>query len=250
MRSVNRIHLTLLCPSALASFLALGLTAGCTSEPPPAAAKSPEPAERTPKADAEPASAPAPVAPPPSIGSLDAEFVATISRHKSVEKIELEVGADGLIRELALYPGDADRVPSAVKDRAQEIYPGATVDGYESEVEGPDRRVVYEVELTTAEGQKCEIEATDSGELLYTECELDLSSLSDGLRAEVAKVLPDGEIKEVEVVTPAGDAKPRTSVEVIVGTATHKLVFVDGALSRHALEIKAEIELDLALPQG
>jgi len=237
MRSDHRIHLSILLTTLL----------GCTSQPASSDDKAPPvaDAQQAPK-EAPPVEVAAEKA--PSIGALDGEFVATISRHKAIDKIELEVAADGNIRELALYHNDAELIPDAVKAKAQEVYPGSTIHSYESELEGPQRRAVFEVELTTAEGQKCEIEATDGGELLYTECEVEVTSLAEELKAAAEKALPDGTIKEVEVVTPSGDAKPQTVVEMTVGETTHKLVFVEGELQRHAIEIKAEIELDVDLP--
>ncbi len=183
-----------------------------------------------------------------AIGSLDRGFVSGIREHSKVEKIELEVAADGAIRELALYHNDADRIPEAVRKRAESTYPGAKITGFESEVEGPKRRQVYEVEVETAEGQKCEIEAGDDGVLIYTECEVDLATLSEGIKTAAAKALPEGTIKKAEVVQHGDDAPAETVIEVELGESTHKLIFVGDQLKRHVLEIKAEIELDLPLP--
>ncbi len=236
MRDLHRITLSLL--------LATGL--GCDQ-------KQAEPAEPVPVQEAKPAAEkppepPPPAAPAPSIGGLDSAFVASISAHPSATKVEIEVEANGWIRELALYHNDADSVPEAVRKRAEEVYPGATIKGYESEVEGPERREVFEVELKTAEGQDCEIEATAAGELIYTECEIEVSALSEELKAAALKVLPGAAIEEVEVVEYSGDKPKETVVEAKVGEATHKLVFVNGELSRHIREIKAELEFDIPLP--
>ncbi|HGG57780.1 MAG TPA: hypothetical protein ENK31_08305 [Nannocystis exedens] len=183
-----------------------------------------------------------------AIGSLDRGFITGIREHSKVEKIEIEIAADGVIRELALYHMDAGKIPESVRKRAEASYPGAKITGFESEVEGPPRRQVYEVELETAEGQKCEIEAGEDGVQIYSECEVDLAKLSEELKAAAAKTLPEGTIKEAEVVQQGDDAPAKTIIEVEVGESTHKLVFVGDQLKRHVLEIKAEIELDLPLP--
>jgi len=235
MRDLYRIPLSLLLVTAL----------GCDQKPE-------EPA-KTVEVQAAPVPAKTPETTPPegakpTIGALDSAFVASIARHPTADKIEIEVNADGSVRELALYHNDADKLPEAVRKKAEEVYPGATIKGYESEVEGPDRREVFEVELKTAEGQDCEVEATAAGELIYTECEVEVSTLSEELKAATLEALPGAEIEEVEVVEHSGDKPKETVVEAKVGEATHKLVFVDGKLSRHVREIKAELEFDVPIP--
>ncbi len=236
MRDLHPITLSLLLATVL----------GCDQ-------KQAEPAEPVPVQEAEPTPAKTPKAPPatapaPGIGGLDSAFIASISAHPNATKVEIEVHADGSIRELALYHNDADKLPEAVRAKAEEVYPGATIKGYESEVEGPERREVFEVELKTAEGQDCEVEATATGELIYTECEIEVSALSEELKAAALKALPGAAIEEVEVIEYSGDRPKETVVEAKIGDATHKLVFIDGELSRHVREIKAELEFDVALP--
>jgi hypothetical protein len=229
--------------SRLIPLLLLTVTIGCGSEPAQAPA-CPEPAK------AAEAPAPAPPEEKPSIGALDKAFIAAMAEPASltkIDKLELELAADGSVRELALYHSDDARIPDAVKAKVDEVYPGAKVKLFESELEGPERREVFEVEVETADGQECEVEATAAGELIYTECEIEAESLDDALKAAVKATFPAGEIKEAEVVERPGAAK-ETAVEVEVDGVTHKLVFVSGELRRHAVEIKAEIELDLPLP--
>ncbi|MEZ4381968.1 MAG: hypothetical protein R3A79_11525 [Nannocystaceae bacterium] len=230
--------------SRLLSILLLTATIGCGSEPAQAPADCPEPA---PTADAPGAPA---QAPPPTIGALDKAFIASVAEPASlatIDKLELELAADGSVRQLALYHRDAARIPDAVKAKVEEVYPGATTKLFETELEGPERREVFEVEVETADGRECEVEATAAGELIYTECEVDAESLDDAIKAAVKATLPDGAIKEAEVVERPG-AATETSVEVEVAGVSHKLVFVSGELRRHAVELKAEIELDLPLP--
>lgn len=231
--------------SRLIPLLLLTVTIGCGSEPAQAPAECPEPAK------AAEAPAPAPAAEEtPSIGALDKAFIAAMAEPASlakIEKLELELAADGSVRELALYHSDDARIPDAVKAKVEEVYPGAKIKLFESELEGPERKEVFEVEVETADGQECEVEATAAGELIYTECEIEAESLDDALKAAVKATFPAGELKEAEVVERPGAAK-ETAVEVEVDGVTHKLVFVSGELRRHAVEIKAEIELDLPLP--
>ncbi|MCA9657665.1 MAG: hypothetical protein KC486_04935 [Myxococcales bacterium] len=229
--------------SRLIPLLLLSVTLGCGSEPAQAPAECPEPA----KAAEAPAPAPSEE---PSIGALDKAFVAAMAEPASlakIEKLELELNADGSVRELALYHSDDARIPDAVKAKVDEVYPGAKIKLFESELEGPERKEVFEVEVETADGQECEIEATAAGELIYTECEIEAESLDDAIKAAVKATFPGGELKEAEVVERPGAAK-ETAVEVEVDGVSHKLVFVSGELRRHAVEIKAEIELDLPLP--
>ena len=229
--------------SRLIPLLLLSVTLGCGSEPAQAPAECPEPA----KAAEAPAPAPSEE---PSIGALDKALVAAMAEPASlakIEKLELELNADGSVRELALYHSDDARIPDAVKAKVDEVYPGAKIKLFESELEGPERKEVFEVEVETADGQECEIEATAAGELIYTECEIEAESLDDAIKAAVKATVPGGELKEAEVVERPGAAK-ETAVEVEVDGVSHKLVFVSGELRRHAVEIKAEIELDLPLP--
>ncbi len=235
-QKIPALHLSLLFATALAC------------DPIPADKATPVTPEKVAKPGKEPAAEVPQEPAETAIGALDRDFVAGIREHSKVEKIEIEVAADGAIRELALYHNDADRIPAAVRKRAEDTYPGATITGFESEVEGPKRRQVYEVELKTAEGQECEIEAGEDGVLIYTECSLDLAKLSQELKAAAAKALPGGTIKEAEVITHGDNAPLETVIEVEIGESTHKLFFVGDQLKRHALEIKAEIELDLPLP--
>ncbi len=235
MRDLYRIPLSLLLVTTVL---------GCDQKPA-------EPAEPVPQKDTPPEEKAPEATPPaasPSIGALDSAFIASISRHPTADKIEIEVNADGSVRELALYHNDADKLPEAVRKKAEEVYPGASIKGYESEVEGPERREVFEVELKTAEGQECEVEATAAGELIYTECEVEVSTLGEELKAATLEALPGAEIEEVEIVEHSGDRPKETVVEAKVGETTHKLVFIDGKLSRHVREIKAELEFDVPLP--
>ena len=116
--------------SRLIPLLLLSVTLGCGSEPAQAPAECPEPA----KAAEAPAPAPSEE---PSIGALDKAFVAAMAEPASlakIEKLELELNADGSVRELALYHSDDARIPDAVKAKVDEVYPGAKIKLFESEL--------------------------------------------------------------------------------------------------------------------
>ncbi|MCA9637339.1 MAG: PepSY domain-containing protein [Myxococcales bacterium] len=226
--------------------LTLAFTAACgalscgSTVAPPDAAKAGEAKAECPPAPECPAQA------PPAAAALDGDFLRGALSHRGLTKIEIEVRANGEVEELAVYHNDADAIPEPVRARAEERFPGATIERYETELE--EGKKVFEVEVKTADGKECEVEAAANGDLLYVECVADESILSAEQKATIERIVAGGKITEVETVERPGDEKPSIGVSVEVGDATHKLDFgPDGALKRHAREIPASLEIELPI---
>ncbi|MBZ5709084.1 PepSY-like domain-containing protein [Nannocystis pusilla] len=211
---------------------------------PEAATKGPPaPSPTTPAAPAAPAEAKP--APPPAAsgpGQLDADLVRTAGTAQGVEKIKLEVEADGSLRYFSVYHQDAASLPEPVRKQVEAVYPGARALRYETEFVAPHGRL-FEVEVETADKQSCELSAKADGGVLYTECHIDAKALPEPVRAAFDKAHPGAAIKEVEkkTLTGAGD---EYEIEFEAGGRLHELYFKpDGAVIRHELVIPAVIEV-------
>jgi hypothetical protein len=186
-----------------------------------------------------PAATPAP--PAPAVPNLDAEIVRSAATAAGVTKIKIEAEADGSLRELSLYHNDAEVLPIAVKDLLAQQYPGAKIRAYETEYDRAHGRV-FEVEVLTTDKRECEYSATPAGVLLYNECHIDPKTLSEPIRAAVAKTVPNAKILEAEKKT-FPDGREIYSVEFSADGKVHELYFERDALVSHQLVIPAQVEV-------
>lgn len=186
-----------------------------------------------PPADARPA---APTGP-----SLDADIVRAASTAQGVQKLKLESEADGSLRELSLYHNDKSALPEAVLALREKQYPGSQIRAYETEFEREHGRI-FEVEVTTKDGQECEYSAKPDGTLVYNECHIDPKTLPEAVRAAVTTKLPGAEILEAEQKTYA-DGHTIYSVELRAAGKVHELYYEGDQLIRHELVIPAQLEV-------
>lgn len=184
----------------------------------------------------------APAPPPAGPGQLDAELVRAAGSAQGVEKIKLELEADGSVRYLSVYHQDAAAVPEPVRKQLDTQFPGAKILRYESEFVAAHGRL-FELEVETADKQQCEFSAKPDGAVLYTECHIDAKALPEPVRAAFDKAHPGAAVKEVEkkTITGTGD---EFEIEFEVGGRLHELYFKpDGTIIRHELVLPAVIEV-------
>jgi len=189
-----------------------------------------------------PAAPSAPQAPATPAGpSLDADIVRAASTASGVQKLKIEAESDGSLRELSLYHGDESTLPAAVLALREQQYPGSKVRAYEIEFEREHGRV-FEVEVTTKDGQECEYAAKPDGTLVYNECHIDPKALTAGVQAAITAKLPGAKILEAEKKT-YPDGRTIHSVEVRVGEKEHELYFDGEKIIRHELVFPAQLEV-------
>ncbi len=92
-------------------------------------------------------------------------------------------------------------LPAAVQKTADEQSKGATVKGYNSEVE--DGKTIYEVELTV-NGHSRDVSISPAGEVVELEEEVTLDSLPVEVRDGLQKKAGAGKITKVESLTKKG----------------------------------------------
>jgi|GEM_PF-1527474 len=182
-------------------------------------------------------------APPatPTGPSLDADIVRAASTAEGVQKLKLECEADGSLRELSLYHNDKSALPEPVLALREQQYPGSQIRAYETEYEREHGRL-FEVEVTTKDGQECEYSAKPDGTLVYSECHIDPKTLPEAVRAAVTAKLPGAEILEAEKKTYA-DGRTVHSVELRAAGKVHELYYEGDKLIRHELVIPAQLEV-------
>lgn len=223
---------------ALALLSLLPLALACTQLDEPVSA-SPSDAASTPTQ----ASAAQATSTTAASATLSARVREVAASAPAVEKIKLRFDADGALVKQSVYHDDAEAIPAPVRARASETYPGHTVTGYETE-HYADLGEVFEVELDTAEGQHCEVAASEDGGLIYTECNVDPSSLPAAVADAIRNTLAGAKILEAELET--RDEQRRYSIELeLDGREYYLRVADDGTvLSRHVL-VPAVVEIPL-----
>lgn len=175
--------------------------------------------------------------------SIDAELTK-LAGGDTVEKFKLRVDDAGVAAKQSLYHGDATAIPEAVQKLARERYKDAKIERYESELYREHGRI-FEVELTTADGQRCEIAASAEGVELYTECRLTLETVPPAIRDAITKLYPQGKIVEVE--TKRGPKIDELTVEVeLAGGHQHYVQLrPDGTLIARFARVPAVLEVPL-----
>ncbi len=164
----------------------------------------------------------------------------------TVEEFEFRLDESGALVKQAVYHDDASAISDAVKAKAMEEFPGATIESYETEWYA-DVGEVHEVEVRTADGQSCEVSATPDGTLRYKECELDLAKVPAQITAAIESAYPGGKLLEVE--TKQGPAMDVVTAEVEVnGIEYYVQLKPDGALQRVFKRVEAIVEIPVATP--
>ncbi len=192
-----------------------------------------KPENAPPPADARPAM--------PTGPSLDADIVRAAGTAEGVQKLKLECEADGSLRELSLYHNDKGALPEAVLALREKQYPASQIRAYETEFEREHGRI-FEVEVTTKDGQECEYAAKPDGTLVYNECHVDPKTLPEAMRAAFTTKLPGAEVLEAEKKTYA-DGRTIHSVELRAAGKVHELYYEGDKLIRHELVIPAQLEV-------
>lgn len=237
---------------ALAAASALSLMVGCDPPPPPPKPEAPpappavKPEAPTTPPQEMPQTAAREVAEPaaPTPGRIDAAFLQGAIEHAGLQRMELSVRADGTIDEIEVYHQDAAKIPAPVLARLEEVYPGAKILAYETELEADDPTPVYEVEVQTKDKKTCELEARADGAVVYTECVQAAKKVSKEIQAVLDKRLPGAKIVEIEVTEPASGERA-IEVKVEWKGERHVLEF-EGAeerMSRHAREVPATVSI-------
>lgn len=174
---------------------------------------------------------------------LAPSVVRSTSTAAGVEKLKLRVDASGAVQKTSLVHHDAAEVPEAVKKLAGEKFPGAKVLAYESEVYADSGRA-WEVEVETADQQKCELSAREDGTLVYVECAVAPALLPPAVVQALAQLVPGGKVVEAE--SKRGSGADDLLVEVQQGERLHYLRFhADGVLFSHGLKVAATVEVPL-----
>lgn len=150
-----------------------------------------------PSTPATPNAAPNVATTPEGRHAIDSTLVATARSAPKIEKMKLRTDESGALVKQSLYHHDAGAVPEAVKALAAKTFPGATVVTYETERYGSDPHV-FEVEVDTTDGKRCEVSATAHGELRYQECRLDPAALPKPVADKVAELYPGAKVLEAE----------------------------------------------------
>lgn len=174
-------------------------------------------------------------------GGLDGELVKTAAA--GAIKMKVRTDANGVLVKQSVYHQQLAAIPEPVQKLAAAKFPGAKTDYVESELYAEHGRV-YEIEVTTADGQHCEIAASADAAELYTECIIDAAALPAAVAATVAKLYPGAKVLEAE--TKKGPKIDELTVEIQVEGGEHYLrVAPDGTVIQRLVRIPAIIEIPL-----
>jgi len=164
----------------------------------------------------------------------------------TVEEFEFRLDDHGALIKQAIYHDDASAVSEAVKAKALELYPGATIVAYETEFYA-DAGIVHEVEVKTADGRECEVSATPEGTLRYQECELEMANVPAQISAAVKSAYPEGKLLEVE--TKKGPGLDQVTAEVESGGVEYYVTMSPaGTIEAVHKRVEALVEIPVAIP--
>jgi hypothetical protein len=178
--------------------------------------------------------------------AVDGELVGLASGGQAT-KFKLRVDERGASMKQSLYHGDGSGIPAPVIALANERFAGAKIERYESELYA-DLGRIYEVELTTTDGRRCEVAASAEGKEHYTECQIAPDSMPAPIRDAIAKLYPDGKVLEVE--TKKGPSVDELTVEVQLAAGGEHYVRLapDGKLIARYARVPAVLEVPLPMP--
>jgi hypothetical protein len=175
------------------------------------------------------------------VGALDREIVETAAR--GAIKMKVRTDATGTLVKQSVYHRDEAAIPKPVHELAAKKFPGGKLEYVESELYREHGRV-YEIEVTTADGRKCEVAASAEGVELYEECVVDAASLPAPVTDAVAKLYPGAKVLEAE--TKKGPKMDEITVEVQVGEGEHYVrLQPDGTVIERLVRIPAVIEIPI-----
>ena len=187
---------------------------------------------------------PAPTTPARPGTTFDATLMQTAQTAKGVTELRVYLDEQGVSRKLAVYHGDASKMPKPVLALAEKMFPGATILAYEHEYYA-EFGAMYELELKTASGEDVELSAKADGTLHYVERAFDQSTkpLDEKVKQAIAAKLPGASIDEVEVKEGPQVYELRVKVNA-KSTPAHYFVFdKQSALQKHLLRFPAHIEI-------
>lgn len=167
--------------------------------------------------------------------------IADAAKGPTVERMKVRVDDKGAITKQSVYHGDRSAIPQVVLDLAEKTFPGSRPRRYETE-HYADYGQVFEVEVDTADNKTCEVAARPEGELVYTECRLDVGELPKPVSDRVSATFPDGKVLEAE--QKSGPDVGEFTVEVEVGGRQFYLrIAPDGTLIEKLVRVPAVIEI-------
>ncbi len=173
--------------------------------------------------------------------TVDAEMVKIASKPGAATKFKIRVDASGALAKQSLYHGDAESIPASVRTLAEKRWAGGKISSYETELYTEHGRV-HEVEVTTADGGKCELAVKTDGTELYEECEIASDKIPQPVTAKVGELFPGGKILEAE--TKKGPTMDELTVEVEMNGQEYYLrVKPDGTVLAKLLRIPAVLEV-------
>lgn len=173
--------------------------------------------------------------------ALDRELVETAAR--GAIKMKVRTDATGGLVKQSVYHRDQAAIPKPVHELAAKKFPGSKIEYVESELYREHGRV-YEIEVATADGRKCEVAASAEGAELYEECIVEAASLPAPVTDAVAKLYPGAKVLEAE--TKKGAKMDEITVEVQVGEGEHYVrLKPDGTVIERLVRIPAVIEIPI-----
>ena len=172
-------------------------------------------------------------------GQLDPNILQRVHAIEAVDKIKLGIAADGRIAELSIYHNDPGPIPKAVRAVLLREFPHHHVLNYETEWED---EAVTEVSVRTAQGRICELSSSNTGEVRYIECLVEVADLPMQVVKALDEAMPEARIEECEV---RQDATGRYyKVTVRFGTRMHQLKYTpEGVLKAHNIKVPAVLLL-------
>lgn len=181
---------------------------------------------------------------PAGATGFDLALMETARQAKAVKELRVYYDAKGQVRKSAVYHGDESKVPAPVLAVIKSKFPDATVSSYEHEIYA-EHGYVYELELTTAQGDALEVSVKADGTIHYVERKIVPSEgvPNATIRQAIEAKLPGGVIKEMEIKE--GPELYELRVKVNADTIpVHYFVFgKDDTLTQHLLRYPAQIEL-------
>ena len=179
-------------------------------------------------------------------GRLNHELLSLAKNAHGTRKIELHSDQNGTITKMSVYHQDVSRVPEAIRKLAERQFPDSKVISMETE-NYADAGLVYEVEVESPDGKRCEVSALPDATLRYTECRLSSDGLPAAVSQRIAATVPNGTIEELEVLKgPSIAGGEEYRAEVKLGGVEHYLrISPSGELLRHGIVVPASIEVPI-----
>lgn len=178
---------------------------------------------------------------PPGEGTYTVDpGIAGAASRADVEKLKVRLEPDGQVSKLSLYHRTRAEVPELVHQLAARTYPGSKAVSYEIEWY-PTKGRVFEVEVETQEGKRCEVAGTPDGKLMYTECHVPVETLPAAVTQTLERTLPGAKILEAE--HKMGEAELYTIEAEVDGGEHYLFLTPQGDLRRHLRRYPAVLEV-------